>query len=141
MASPIKVRLNVRAAGGKVVAGVQFENVSDHEQLLYAPSACLSGRVTNDVFDIRGAGGRVPHSGPRVRRRTPVREDFVTLAPGETAATRLELDDRYAFPPEGGTFKVAYAAVHGDATLGDAVFGTRSDVVTVEIPPSKGSAS
>lgn len=63
--------------------------------------------IRNDIFRIVKDGEPVPYVGPMVKRAQPTAEDYVTLAPGETASATVDLGAVYAFP-EPGRYEVRY---------------------------------
>ncbi len=117
-AAPIAADLAVERRGAEIWVRLEFANVSRETQWLDAVNGCLKGYVDNDVFGIStGDDDKVRYVGPRVYRQPTAPSDLVALAPDESKAVELRLDEVYAFAAKGRCV-ISYRAYHGDADKG-----------------------
>ena len=110
---PATVGLAVTPQGKDVHAVLTFANVSGHPVFLDKISACASGKIGDDVFQIRADGQLLPFTGHRSQRPAdPGPRQFITLAPGTTVSEEVILNHSYRFPSGTHDYTVTYGAQH-----------------------------
>ena len=93
----LKYTLEVQAefaAGGAVNIKFTLENVSNEALNIltwYTPLEGLKGKI----FKVTRNGEEIPYEGRMIKRGNPVREDYVRIAPGESASATVDLSSGY----------------------------------------------
>ena len=111
--APATVGLSVSAQGKDVHAVLTFANVSSQPVYLDKISACASGKIGDDVFQIRADGQMLPFTGRKSQRPAdPGPRQFITLAPGKTVSEEVTLNHSYHLPSGTHDYTVTYSAQH-----------------------------
>ena len=105
----LAVASQAQGAPEAVAVRVTFTNVSDGPVRLlkwYVPG---TDGVKAELFEVSRDGAPVEYLGPHVKRRTPLPEDFITLAPGEHVSGLVPVSGLYDLS-ERGVYTVRFAA-------------------------------
>ncbi len=131
---PVTVALSLTARGHDLYADMEFANVSGQDFYLDKVSACLGGKVGDDVFQIESEGQPVPFTGHRSKRRSdPGARQFVRLAPGASQHVSVSLSRAYRLLPGAHTYHVVYAAAHD--------FSAHFQAVTLRSDPAQAAVT
>lgn len=96
---PFAVSLALSVLGGQMVqAKLMFRNVAQHPALLFKSFLTTGAQNYGDWFRITANGQPVRFKGRMVKRAAPGPDDFLTLAPGETAQGEFVLNYCYEIP-------------------------------------------
>jgi len=131
VARNIVATLAVEARGSALVARVTLANCSPEPALLYRFNVPRGERLENNVFQGTTNGDRLRYTGRYVKRRAPVREDFIALGPNEASIYEVDLRSFYAIP-EHGQLAVRYEAFHTPPDI-DGVRLVQSNQVMLEL--------
>ena len=111
--SPVAVGLVLTPSGRDLQATLSFTNQSAQPVYLDKISACLDGKIGDDVFLVAADGRAVPFNGKKTPRpAVPGPRQFTPLAPGATQRAVVNLGRSYRLPSGRHTYSVAYSAVH-----------------------------
>src|SRR5438552_18393786 len=105
------VRLKITVTGGQVLADLEFANSSRKDVFIEKYNACIEGEIENNVFQIRTGERVLDYTGMLAKRRRPLPEDYVRLAPGRMFAARADLTGAYECPRGAPSYEARYCAV------------------------------
>ena len=111
-AEPVDVNISITTTRGSVMAALVFTSNSREPVYIDRINGCLDGAIRNNVFTIESDGVPVPYTGIFAKRSRPGPEDVVTLQPGGSITTMVDLTKSYAFLPGTHTYAVYYSAFH-----------------------------
>ena len=112
-------RLSASLRSGEVPGEVVFELRNDGTASVDVLrfDTPLENTLAADVFVLRrvgksvdGVAGRAVYAGRLYKRAAPAEEDFVTIAPGESASAVIDLESHYDVPVA-GTYRVDYRGI------------------------------
>lgn len=107
-AAGIEVRLGAAAekdfGSGKIT--YSLSNTTDASVQVLRWMTPIDG-VSNDIFSVSRNGEEVAYTGRLVKRPLPTDADYITLAPGQTVSTEVDLSAYYDMR-KGGQFSVRY---------------------------------
>jgi len=131
---PVTVSLSLTARGHDLHAGLDFVNVSGQDFYLDKVSACLGGRVGDDVFQVQSEGQFLPFTGRKAKQPDePGAGQFVRLAPGASRHVDVTLSRPYRLLPGTHTYTVVYIGPHD--------FPGRFQAVTLRSGPAQAAAT
>lgn len=93
------------AAGTPVIVHVTLANPGAHRVAILRWRTPLDG-VSAPLFTVTRDGEEVPYRGRMAKRPEPTDADYVTLEPGATVTSDVDLAKLYALPP--GRYAVTY---------------------------------
>ena len=68
----------------------------------------LDVTVNSDLFEVKGAEGKLPFTGRFVTRRGPSQKDYVTIKPGATISVKYNLNWEYSSIKPGKIYSVVF---------------------------------
>ena len=110
---PVTVTLSLAQIGNDLHAVLNFVNVSLQNVYLDKISACIDGKIGDDLFRVAADGQPVSFTGRRTGRRSnPGPRQFTTLLPSESLHIDVVLSRAYRLQPGTHTYSVSYAGPH-----------------------------
>lgn len=104
--------------GSPVTIGFTLENRSSEPLWVLKWSTPLEG-IWGAIFEVTRDGKEIPYQGPLSKRGDPSREDYVRIAPGESASAELDLAQAWDFSAP-GTYRVEFVGhLHDVAPEGE----------------------
>ena len=94
-----------------MLADLEFANSTRQEIFIEKYNACINGEIENNVFEIKTGERLLDYTGMLAKRRRPIAEDYVRLAPGRMFASRVDLTNAYDFPRGKHDYQARYSAV------------------------------
>jgi hypothetical protein len=110
-AVPPAAELSIEIEGASVRATITVANNSDVELAIESYNVFADGRLTRPVFTIDCAGRKVAYSGPMVKRRRPIAEDYIRIPAHERRSFTTDLAKSYSFPSGHYSCSAFYEAI------------------------------
>ncbi len=110
-ATPPAAMLSIETKGTAVSATIAVANNSDSELTIESYNVFANGRLTSPVFTIECDGRKVAYSGPMVKRRRPIAEDYIRIPAHERRSFTADLAVSYSFPPGHYSCTAFYEAI------------------------------
>jgi len=111
MADGAAVRLEISVRQNQALARLEFKNPTPSDVFIEKYNACIDGEIENNVFQIQWDDHVVDYTGLLAKRRRPLPEDYIKIAPGGTLASVVDLAKAYGFPAGFRTYQATYSAV------------------------------
>ena len=109
--SPIAM-LSIETKGAAVSATIVVANNSDVELAIESYNVFADGHLTSPVFTIECDGRKVAYSGPMVKRRRPIAEDYIRIPAHKRRSFTTDLAKSYSFPSGHCSCSVFYEAIY-----------------------------
>jgi hypothetical protein len=104
----LEVRLEAKGpfkAGGSIMIMMTVSNPTTAPRTFCAYHAPFEG-IQKDIFKVSSSMKDIEYKGMMMKRGPPKRQHFITLAPGESSTTTVDLSEGYDIPP--GEYAVSY---------------------------------
>ena len=111
-AVPPIATLAIQTKGAAVDATLVIVNNSDFELDIESYKVFADGHLTSKVFTIDCDGQKVAYSGPMVKRRRPIADDYIHIPTHQRKSFTTDLAKSYSFPPGHHSCNVSYDAVY-----------------------------
>jgi hypothetical protein len=125
---PIAI-LSIETKGARVSATIVVANNSDFDLAIESYNVFADGNLTSPVFTVECDGRKVAYSGPMLKRRRPIAEDYIRIPAHERRSFTTNLAKSYSFPSGHHSCSVLYEAMY-TLPAKDASYTLRSDPVT-----------
>lgn len=127
-AIPPIAMLSVESKGPTVKATIVIANNSDFELAIESYNVFADGKLTNRVFTVECEGRNIEYSGPMVKRRRPVAEDYIRIPAHGQRSFTTDLAKSYSFPSGHHSCSAVYEAIY-TLPAKDSSYLLRSDTV------------
>jgi len=108
--APIAI-ISIETKGAVVNATIVVANNSGSELAIESYKVFAEGRLTSPVFTIECDGRKIAYTGPMVKRRRPIAEDYIRIPAHERRSFTTDLAKSYSFPPGHGSCRAFYEAI------------------------------
>ncbi len=111
-AVPPMATLTIQTKGAAVDTTLVIANNSDFELAIESYKVFADGHLTSLVFIVECDGRKIAYSGPMVKRRRPIAEDYIRIPAHQSKSFTTDLAKSYSFPPGHHSCNVLYDAIY-----------------------------